>query len=312
MNNPSESPSMLRSKMIADPSSFSEFVYDLDIEPISRVKDRFFNKKEDPTYTKSNQYTKDVYRLAMELDDTENYRTKISRIFKEINEKISKAFAITPAMARRQFGSDNVVNFYSKSLKGVGKLASLEEINSMGIVSDRLSDISKKLRGLNHYAAVLDEIAFQRDIGPRSKLSKKLYDLSYQLPLDKYADYAKRLRVVAAEVNNPEYKDPGRVTTKNDKLLAEEIIKHPEGIATFLVKLEDMAEPDEKDTYKDRMIKEIYRAFINQMKHHSTDTPGEMIKINEDADKLITEITKTNKISQNLIDQIDRYKRKFK
>lgn len=307
-----ESPSMLRSKMIADPSSFSDFVYDLNIEPLNKVKDRFLNKRGDPVYTGSNQYTKDVYRLAMELDDTENDRTKISRIFKDININISKVFAITPAMARRQFGSDNVVNFYSKSLKGGGKLASLEEINSMDIVYSKLNDISKKLRGLNHYAAVLDEIAFQRDIGPRSKLSKKLYDLSYQLPRDKYTDYAKRLRIVAAEVNDPGYKDPGRVTTKNDKLLAEEIMAHPEGIATFLVKLEDMAEPDEKDTYKDRMIKQVYAAFIKQMKHHSTDTSGEMININEEADKLIAEITKTKEVSKSLIDQIDRYKRKFK
>jgi hypothetical protein len=303
---------MLRSKMIADPNSFKEFVYDLSLESLDRVKDRFLNKRGEHSYTGSNQYTKDVYRLAMELDDTENERTKISKIFKDINQTISKAFAITPAMARRQFGSDNVVNFYSKSLKGGGKLASLEEINSMAIVSDKLSEISKKLRGFNRYAAVLDEIAFEIDIGPRSKLSRKLYDLSYQLPLNKYADYAKRLRVTAAEVNDPGYKDPGIETTKNDKLLAEKIMVHPEGIATFLTKLEDMAKPDKDDTYKDRMIKQIYRAFINQMKHHSTDTPGEMIKINEDADKLITEITKAKEISKNLIDQIDRYTRKFK
>ena len=49
-----------------------------------------------------------------------------------------------------------------------------------------------------------------------SKLSNKLYDLSKKLP-EKYSDFSERIRVVAEELNNPEYRDQGKVTTKDNK-----------------------------------------------------------------------------------------------
>jgi hypothetical protein len=59
------------------------------------------------------------------------------------------------------------------------------------------------------------------------------------------------------------------------------------------------------------MIKQIYTAFIAQMKHNETDTPQDIIKINKEADKLVEEVTKAVKPADNLIAMIDKYKRKY-
>ena len=165
-----------------------------------------------------------------------------------------------------------------------------------------MSDQKPDLKSL--YAAIVG-------VDFHSKLSEKLYNLSYKLPQDKYADYSKRIRTVAAELNNPEYKDPGRVTTKNNKTLAEYLMEHPKGIGIFLKKIEELAKPEEKDTYKDNIIKQIYALFVKNMKHHETDTHSDMIEVNKEADILIDEITKASKITQNLINKVDQYKRRY-
>jgi hypothetical protein len=80
-------------------------------------------------------------------------------------------------------------------------------------------------------------------------------------------------------------------------------------VQEFLKKVEEWAKPEEKDTYKDRMVKQIYNFFIKHMEHHKTDTPQDMIKVNKEADELVSEIIKAASISQQLIDKIEKYKR---
>jgi hypothetical protein len=55
-----------------------------------------------------------------------------------------------------------------------------------------------------------------------SKLSNKLCDLSRKLP-ERYADFSKRIMVVAEELDNPEYRDQSKVTNKDNKTLQKSI-----------------------------------------------------------------------------------------
>jgi len=182
-----------KAKMIADPASFKEFVGNLKIEPVEKVKERFLTKRSDPAYVNSRRYANDLHRLFLELDDIKS-RNELSDLFKSINLNIAKVFSLTSPMARKEYGEGNVIDFYEKSLKGGARLAAVEET---------LIKIAANLYNSPKYFSRLDEINYRLGIGPRNKLSKKLYDMSYRLPRDKYSGYADRLKKLAATLNNP-------------------------------------------------------------------------------------------------------------
>lgn len=296
-----DAPVETKSKMILDPSTFKDYLKTLNLEPIEKVRERFNAQRgidEATKYLNSGQQDKDMTRLELETGKLDNK-----------NQPGKFLINMEPEYIRKTYGPKNIIDFYENKLQSKGKQAGLAKFNRKMAAASMLQEVAYKLRGFNRYAAVLDEISFNLGVEPRSKTSRKLYELSSKLPADKCASQIKRLKVMAAEAQNPQ--DIGRVTTKDYKPLAEYIEGHDKGVGTFLKKIEDMAKPNPSDTFKDKMIKDVYKAFIAQMKKHETDTPQEMIEINKGADKLVKEITDATKPVDMLVAMVDRYKRKY-
>jgi hypothetical protein len=283
-----------KTRMIMDPAAFNAYVKGLNLEPLEQVKKRYETIKplEDvPQYVQSGQMAKDVTRLEMETGKVPN-KNQPGKFL--VNQD--------PVFIRKMYKPENVIEFYEKDLKGVGKKANIEEFNNRMATLTMISDIKSKLRGFNRYAAVLDEVAWRLGEEPRDRLSDKLYKLSSKLPVDKCAEQIKHLKSIAAKLNDPNYKDPGRETTKGYKTLSEVFNESKGDMSLVLSKIEVLSKANDKDTYKDRMVKQIYRIFLDpKRKQKSADPKG--------ADELVSEITKASQVTQQLIDKIDRYKR---
>lgn len=104
----------------------------------------------------------------------------------------------------------------------------------------------------------------------------------------------------------------GRVTTKNDKPLATLIrtMKPTDNIVDFMKKVNEMAKPDDGDSSQDRLVKQVYRAFLDDLKKSDIDTSKEIQATNKDADVLIAEITKGIRPVEQLIKLIEKFKAK--
>jgi hypothetical protein len=290
-----------KARIVLQPESFEHYIKALNLEPIEKVKERFEKVRpvnEMIPYINNGQLDKDRTRLELETG-------------KVINKNQPGKFLVNmnPELVRRMYKPQNVINFYEKELKTVGKSASLESLNCKIAAITLLNTIKPKLRGFSKYIAALDEASWYLEEEPRIRSSERLYKLSSKLPKDKCASQIERIKTVAAQLNDPGYKDPGRVTTKGHQTLAQLMIETKGTVQEFLKKVEEWAKPEEKDTYKDRMVKQIYNFFIKHMEHHKTDTPQDMIKVNKEADELVSEIIKAASISQQLIDKIEKYKR---
>lgn len=103
---------------------------------------------------------------------------------------------------------------------------------------------------------------------------------------------------------------PGRVNTKDHKPLATVIqnMKSKSDITDFMLKVNEMAKPEDNDSDQDRLIKRVYRAFLDDLKKKSIDTPNEIMKTNKKADELIAEISHGAKPVEHLVKSIERYK----
>lgn len=126
--------------------------------------------------------------------------------------------------------------------------------------------------------------------------------------LERYPKYASRIRKVSAELNHD------RKTTKNDPPIADVLrnMSSKDNIVDFMKKINEMSKPDAKeDTYKDLLIKRIYRGFLSDLQKKNIDTVEEIMSINKPADKLIAEIEMAARPTESLIKKIERYERKF-
>lgn len=183
-----------KAKMILDPSAFSNYVKNLKLEPINKVRERF-NKirsiDEAVNYVKSGQQDKDMMRLEMETGKIEDK-----------NKPGEYLIDIDPDYSRKVYGPKNVINFYEKDLHVTGKQAKLVKFNNKAAAATILKSVTAKLRGFNQYACVLDEVSYFLGIEPRSKISSKLYELSYKLPVDKCASQIKKLKAIAVQIQH--------------------------------------------------------------------------------------------------------------
>lgn len=185
-----------KAKMILDPSAFDSYIKGLNLEPIEQVKKRYELIKpveQVPQYVNSGQMAKDVTRLEMETGKVKN-KNQPGKFL--VNQD--------PVFVRKMYKPENVIEFYEKDLKGVGKNASIEVFNNRMATLTMISDIKHelKVRGYTKYAAILDEVSWFLDEQPRDRVSDRLYKLSYKLPKDRCADQIKRLKVLAAELND--------------------------------------------------------------------------------------------------------------
>lgn len=102
-----------------------------------------------------------------------------------------------------------------------------------------------------------------------------------------------------------------RNTTKKYPPLADLLRNHKGSVNDFIEKVQNMSLTVDADTPKDRLIKDIYNAFARDIKKKSTDELEEIVDTNKEADKLIAEVDRAARVSDDLIKKIEAYKRKY-
>lgn len=284
-------------RIIDDDQVFREFVDSLGIEPIQKVLDRLKKQRDSAEaveYFQSKQYKNDATRSDLETGKLQLGYTAQPR------------YEFKPSDLRRSFGLENIINFYRDLAKKGSKTA-----NAVGAFRRRVEAtasihrISRKLEGYPAYIIALDRAAAELGIQQNSKAASKLYALSDNAPNNV------RFRLISAAVGlGPATIDHTRKTTKENPPLADLFRKSKGSLADFRDQVSKMSDPKKEDTYKDTLIKRIYKAFLRDLEKASIDTPAEFTGTSKDADKLIAEIELAARPAENLIRKIESYERK--
>jgi hypothetical protein len=280
---------------VLDPPSFEQYIKSLNLEPIEKVRERFERTKEIDDmvrYMQRGQQDRDLNRLSFETGYVKSpagevivnedphqlrsrHRSYVNKFYSGLEKKSpSKQLEHTPMMR-------------AKVAAYLGELSScLKAIYPE--YSERLSSLSLKV----------SPAMYQRRIAADSlrKLSKKLAG---------YPSYVLLMERIAEEL------DHQRKTTKDDPPIAKMIQESEGNLVDFMKKINEMAKPDKGDTYKDLLIKRIYRAFLHDLQLKKIDTPEEIAATNKPADKIIAEIEMAAKPTESLIKRIEDYERKF-
>lgn len=284
-----------RGVAVLDPPSFEQYIKSLNLEPIDKVRERFEKTKqidEMIRYMQSGQQDQDLNRLSFETGYVKSpagevivnenpqrlrssNRSYVNKFYQGLEDKLpSKQLDPTPMMRAKLAAC---LGAFSVCLRDT----SFKHSERLAALSMKISPVMVRQK------AASDRL---------KKLSKKL---------EGYPSYVQLMERIAEEL------DHSRKTTKNDPPIAELLRKSTGNLVDFMKKINEMAEPDNNDTYRDLLIKRVYRAFLHDLQLKKIDTSEEIAATNKPADKLIAEIEMAAKPTESLIHRIEKYERKF-
>lgn len=284
-----------RGVAVLDPPSFEQYIKSLGLEPIDEVRKRFEKPKqinEMVQYLRGGQQDEDLNRLSFETGYAKSPAGGII-----VNED--------PGQLRSKYQS--YVNKFYKGLEQKSPLSQLDPTPLLKAkVAAYLGGLSAFLKeGSPEYSERLaalslkvSPVMFQRGVA-----AKCLRDLSKKL--SKNSSYILTMERIAEDI---EFK---RKTTKNDPPLAKLLQDSDGSLVDFMKKVNELVKPGKEATYKDLLIKRVYRAFLDDLQLKKIDTPEEIAATNKRADELIAKIELAPQPTESLIKSIERYEKRF-
>lgn len=284
---------------VMDVPSFEKYVRSLGIEDIGAVKNRFEKVKsidEIRKYIHSGQQDEDYGRLKYELGVVRTPNGDVIERGDPLQFRMQKPRAVEnfyASLAKRGPSKLKPITSPTPGLHSLRVAAHLGELAAC--IKESSPGLSERLGSISVQASPVCRRQKQAAKVLRNLLGKLAGHRSYVLTIDR----------LASDLEH------SRVTTKNDKALARLLMESEGTLADFKDEVKRMAEPDDRDSYKDKLIKRIYKAFLRDIKKHETDTPKEIMQTNRGADQLIGQISRSTEPAQKLISDIEKYERRF-